>query len=66
MQSLNELNGRTERVGEALAATAYVGRSKVFFKFGGNVGTITWDLTRDKWYGSLRLIPQVKKAFEIK
>lgn len=60
------LNGRTERVGEALAATATVRPGKVYFKFSGNIGTITWDLTRDKWYGSARLVPQIKKAFGLK
>lgn len=57
------LDGRTERVGEALAATAKVGTSKVWFNFASNVGTVTWDLKRGKWYGAPRLIPQVKKAF---
>ncbi len=60
---IDELNGRTKKVGEALAATAKVGNSKVWFKFGGNIGTVTWDLSRDKWYGSPRLIPLIKKAF---
>lgn len=63
--SIPALNGQTRRVGEALSATAKVGRSKVWFNFGGNVGTVTWDLARGKWYGSPRLIPRVKRAFEV-
>lgn len=59
------INGSTRKVGESLKATAKVGNSKVWFNFGGSIGQVTWDFVQNKWYGMPRLIPAIKKSFEI-
>jgi len=61
------LHGRTEKIGEALAAEASVNNAgtKVWFRLPGTMGTVTWDVKNDRWYGSARLIPSIKKAFSL-
>ena len=56
-----------KRVGEALGAEARLwqkgDKCKVFFKFGGNVGQVTYDVVGSKWYGSPRLVEMLKAAY---